>query len=108
MIAGQQPYPVTPGMRTTPALFYSGTSNIVLPIPKKSFPPEFSDKSRLEYYAHLFTSIEVNSCFYKTPQASTVAKWAAMVPPDFKFTFKLSKAITHVKDLEFNEDDIQP
>ncbi len=81
--------------------FYSGTSGLVLPVPKLLYPAEFQDKSRLTYYASLFNSIEINSSFYKIPQIPTVCKWAESVPDNFQFTFKLSKAITHAKGLEF-------
>jgi uncharacterized protein YecE (DUF72 family) len=87
--------------------FYSGTSGLVLKIPKRSFPAEFSDKSRLHYYASIFNSIEVNSSFYKIPMASTVKKWSADVPPEFRFTFKLWKGITHNKGLMYEPDDIE-
>jgi uncharacterized protein YecE (DUF72 family) len=87
--------------------FYSGTSGLVLPIIRSDYPPEFHGKSRLEYYASLFTTIEINSSFYKLPRASTIIKWADGVPPTFQFTFKLSKAITHVKGLNFNADDVE-
>jgi len=82
---------------------YYGISGLTLPVPKKHFPPEHQDKSRLEYYATIFNSLEVNSSFYKLPQISTVAKWTATVPEDFRFTFKLSKEITHTKQLAFDE-----
>jgi len=86
--------------------FYSGTSGLVLPVPQALYPPEFQGKSRLTYYASLFNSIEINSSFYKTPQVSTIIKWATSVPDTFRFTFKLSKAITHVKGLDFRVDDM--
>jgi len=85
---------------------YTGTSGLVLPFPKHSFPPEFQDKSRLTYYASLFNSIEINSSFYKVPMASTVRKWAEEVPDAFQFTFKLWREITHNKGLLFREEDI--
>ncbi len=92
---------------TTISNFYSGTSNIVLPVANKSLYPEaFLDKTRLTYYASLFNSLEVNSSFYKIPMAKTVAKWVTEVPDDFRFTFKLWKGITHNKELVFNPDDI--
>lgn len=88
--------------------FYSGTSGVVLPVANKTgFPPEFSEKSRLCYYGHLFNSVEINSSFYKVPMASTVAKWAADVPEGFRFTYKLWREITHVKELAFNDKDVQ-
>ena len=83
--------------------YYSGTSGLLLPVRNKEFyPPEFRDKSRLHYYGTLFNSIEVNSSFYKVPMASTVEKWAADVPENFKFTYKLSRDITHNKGLAFD------
>jgi uncharacterized protein YecE (DUF72 family) len=85
---------------------YSGTSGLVLPIPKKSFPHEFGDKSRLSYYASLFNSIEINSSFYKIPLAKTISRWATEVPENFRFTFKLWRGITHNKGLEYSNEDI--
>ena len=83
--------------------YYTGTSGLLLPVPNKShYPASFQDKSRLCYYASLVNSIEINSSFYKIPLASTVKKWAADVPSDFRFTFKLFKGITHNKDLFFD------
>src|ERR1700712_5998440 len=87
--------------------FYSGTSGLVLSIPKRSFPAGFENKSRLNYYASIFNSIEVNSSFYKVPMVTTVKKWADDVPPGFQFTFKLWKGITHNKTLVYDPDDIE-
>lgn len=82
--------------------YYSGTSGLLLTVPNKMYYPEdFQDKSRLCYYASLVNSIEINSSFYKIPQATTVKKWAADVTADFRFTFKIFKGITHNKDLFF-------
>jgi len=86
---------------------YTGTSGLVLPFPNKQYyPAEFRDKSRLTYYASLFNSIEINSSFYKIPMAKTVKKWAEEVTPDFRFTFKLWRDITHNKELFFNAEDV--
>ena len=87
--------------------YFSGISGLVLPVPNKTYyPPEFRDKSRLNYYGSLFNSIEVNSSFYKIPIARTVAKWANEVPEDFRFTFKLWRGITHEKGLTFDLADV--
>jgi len=89
-------------------LFFCGTSNVMLPVPNKFyFPPQYKDKSRLHYYASLFNSVEINSTFYKLPMAKTVEKWAAEVPADFHFTFKMPSTITHAKELDFNSEDIE-
>jgi uncharacterized protein YecE (DUF72 family) len=89
------------------ASFYSGTSNIALPIKQLEYPPEFIGASRLTYYASLFSSLEVNSTFYKLPKAATIEKWRNSVPPHFRFTFKLPKTVTHTKDLQFSVDEIE-
>ena len=76
-----------------------GTSNVVVPGNKTTFPPAFQSRSRLHYYATIFNTVEVNSCFYKIPQQSTYSKWAFDVPGAFRFSLKLSKEITHAKEL---------
>lgn len=87
--------------------YHSGTSGLVLPVPNKlAYPPAFRDKSRLTYYSSLLNSLEVNSSFYKVPQAATVKKWAESVPENFLFTFKLWQEITHIKNFAFKREDV--
>lgn len=86
--------------------FYSGTSGLDLPVPRTQYPAEFQGKSRLQYYTSLFNTLEVNSIFYKLPRISTVVNWAASVPDNFRFTFKVSKTITHAKGLNFAVKDV--
>jgi len=83
-----------------------GTSGVVLPGNKTSFPPEFQTGTRLHYYGALFNSLEINSSFYKIPKQSTFEKWASEVPENFSFTTKLWRGITHVKNLEYSQNDI--
>ena len=87
-------------------LFYSGTSGLVLPLKKSQFPLEFRDKTILNYYSHLQNSVDINSSFYKLPKISTIEKWADSVPDNFRFTFKVSRAITHSAGLNFSEDEV--
>lgn len=83
--------------------YYSGTSGLLLPVPNKlHYPLEFQGSSRLNYYASLMNTIEINSSFYKMPLASTMRKWAGDVPSEFRFTFKLFKELTHNRDLAFD------
>jgi uncharacterized protein YecE (DUF72 family) len=88
------------------AIFRIGTSNIVVPGNKETFPQEYRHGTRLQYYATLFNSLEINSSFYKVPMQRTFARWASEVPDDFQFTVKLWKGITHVKGLNFEMSDI--
>ena len=87
--------------------FFAGTSGLVLPVSQKQYPSAFQGKSRLEYYAHLFNSVEINSIFYKLPKESTVQNWIASVPADFRFTFKVPKVISHSKDFAYEEKDVE-
>jgi len=83
-----------------------GTSGIVVPGNKANFPVEFQQGSRLNYYSSLFNTVEINSSFYKVPMARTFARWATEVTPDFRFSVKLWKGITHAKALAFDPKDI--
>ncbi|EHA1125500.1 DUF72 domain-containing protein [Vibrio navarrensis] len=55
---------------------------------------------RLEKYAQVFHTVEGNTTFYATPNASTVSNWSAATHDEFRFTFKLPKAITHQQMLQ--------
>ncbi|MGV2990444.1 DUF72 domain-containing protein [Vibrio sp. E150_011] len=55
---------------------------------------------RLERYASVFHTVEGNTTFYATPSANTVNNWHAATPNNFRFTFKLPKAITHDQQLK--------
>lgn len=87
--------------------FFAGTSGLLIKIPKRDFPPVHTDKSRLAFYAFHENSIEINSSFYKLPQAKTIGRWVTEVPADFRFTFKLWKEITHQKNLLFKTEDVR-
>jgi len=51
--------------------------------------------SHLARYATQFNAVEINSCFYRPHRLATYERWAATVPPDFRFAVKLPKVITH-------------
>ena len=83
--------------------WYCGTSGLVLPVPNKlAYPEEYRERSRLYYYSTLFNTLEVNSSFYKLPMKRTVERWSSDVSGNFKFTYKLSKEVTHCRDLLFD------
>ncbi|HSX84579.1 MAG TPA: DUF72 domain-containing protein [Cellvibrio sp.] len=93
-------------MKITQSPIYIGTSNIVLPGNKTSFPEQFRSGTRLQYYSSIFNSLEVNSSFYKLPQAKTFAKWTKEVADNFHFSVKLPQLISHAKQLNFEPADI--
>ena len=57
-----------------------------------AFPTE---GSHLERYAAVFPAVEINSSFYRPHQPQTYVRWADSVPPGFRFSVKLPKAISH-------------
>jgi uncharacterized protein YecE (DUF72 family) len=55
--------------------------------------------SLLARYATRFPVAEINSSFHRPHQRSLYEKWAAAVPPGFRFCAKLPKTITHERRL---------
>jgi uncharacterized protein YecE (DUF72 family) len=68
-------------------------------LPKTSKPDFPAEGSHLTRYAARFTAVEINSSFYRPHRRATYEKWGASVPPSFRFSIKLPKAITHTMRL---------
>ena len=64
------------------------------------YPPDLPRRSWLEHFSTRFRTVEVNTTFYRLPEAETFAVWAGRVPDDFVFACKLSRYLTHVKRLK--------
>ncbi|MDM0022429.1 DUF72 domain-containing protein [Variovorax saccharolyticus] len=69
-----------------------------------SLPSPFRDgfgdgDSQLARYATRFNAVEINSSFYRPHRRLTYERWAASTPPDFAFSAKVPKAITHERRL---------
>ena len=76
--------------RTRPLV---GTAGWSLPLAEQPrFPGE---GSHLERYARVFRAVEINSTFHRAHRESTFARWAASVPPGFRFSVKMPRTITH-------------
>jgi uncharacterized protein YecE (DUF72 family) len=56
------------------------------------FPAEGSHLAR---YAAVFPAVEIDSSFYRLHREGTYRRWAATVPPDFRFAVKVPREITH-------------
>jgi uncharacterized protein YecE (DUF72 family) len=54
----------------------------------------------LEQYARMFDTVEVNNTFYGLPAVTTIVKWAETVPSWFVFSLKMSRYVTHRRDLQ--------
>ncbi len=57
----------------------------------------------LPYYAQEFDTVEINNTFYQFPKASTLQKWYGISPPNFLFTLKGNRYITHLKQLHVDQ-----
>jgi len=64
------------------------------------YPPKLADKDKLSFYAEYFKTVEINSSFYRPPNAFAAKAWATKVPDDFRFTAKLWQKFTHPKMFE--------
>lgn len=51
--------------------------------------------SHLYRYSRALSCVEINSTFYRAHRAPTWARWAAETPPDFRFSIKAPKTVTH-------------
>lgn len=60
------------------------------------FPSEGTGLAR---YAATFEFVEINVTFYRAVQEATFASWADQTPADFRFSVKLSRAVTHAARL---------
>jgi uncharacterized protein YecE (DUF72 family) len=60
--------------------------------PKGTARPRFDE---LAYYAEHFDTVEINTTFYGQPRASVAQTWADRTPPEFEFSLKLFRGLTH-------------
>jgi uncharacterized protein YecE (DUF72 family) len=64
------------------------------------YPDGEPRRRRLEIYAEHFSTVEVNSTFYRLARTSTVERWVAETPESFRFAVKASRYLTHVRRLQ--------
>jgi len=82
-----------------------GTSGYNYPEWKGSFyPADLAAAKMLPYYAARFQTVEINYTFYRMPNEKILSNWAGQVPPEFRFTLKAPRRITHDAKLVKCED----
>jgi uncharacterized protein YecE (DUF72 family) len=64
------------------------------------YPAGMKAGEYLSFYAEHFDTVEIDSTYYGTPKASTVAGWERKTPGHFLFSVKAPQVITHEKVLE--------
>ncbi len=60
------------------------------------YPSELPQSAWLEFYAHYFNAVELDSTFYSAPSENALRRWTELTQSAFRFTCKLPHAITHV------------
>jgi len=65
----------------------------------KFYPSNLPRNEWLRFYTDYFRTAEVNMTFYRFPYPNMLKSWYNKTPPDFRFTFKANRLITHVKAL---------
>jgi uncharacterized protein YecE (DUF72 family) len=77
-----------------------GTSGFVYASWKRRFyPVGLPPQAWLSHYARHFDTVEINSSFYRLPDAAVFARWRDATPPGFVFAVKFSRFGTHMKRL---------
>ncbi|MFR0672495.1 DUF72 domain-containing protein [Enterobacterales bacterium AW_CKDN230030176-1A_HGKHYDSX7] len=63
------------------------------------YPADARSTDFLALYCHVFNAVEGNTTFYARPAATTIARWAQIMPAHFRFTAKFPGDISHQGDL---------
>jgi len=88
--------------------YYIGTSGWHYDDWLGRFYPENLPKTKwLEFYARHFNTLELNNTFYHLPSENAFKNWYASSPPDFTFSLKVSRYITHIKRLKDCTEEIK-
>lgn len=64
------------------------------------YPSGTKHDQMLELYSRVFSTIEVDSTVYGVPAATTIEKWYEQTPPNFSFSLKMPREITHERLLD--------
>lgn len=68
------------------------------------YPADLPEKEFLRYYATRFSSVEIDSTFYRMPTARTLDAWKSATPEEFQFSLKAPQQITHREQLRVPSD----
>jgi uncharacterized protein YecE (DUF72 family) len=63
------------------------------------YPPRTPSSRRLQTYAAVFDTVELNTSFYHWPRPETFAGWRDRVPAGFLFAVKAPRGLTHARRL---------
>jgi len=90
---------------TIMAQLYAGTSGWAYPSWKPDFYPDKLAQSKfLTFYSTKLNTVEVNFTFRQLVKDTTVQKWLAESPENFRFGIKAHQVITHIKRLKGTDE----
>jgi len=90
------------------AQFFTGTSGWAYSSWKPDFyPQKLAQKNFLTFYSSQLNTVEVNFTFRQLVKETTIEKWMAETPANFRFAIKAHQVITHIKRLK-NTGDFVP
>ena len=75
-------------------------------IPRAAAADFVTNGSHLQRYAGRMNAVEINSSFHRPHRKATYERWAAATPSEFTFCVKIPKHITHEKQLQDCEDEL--
>jgi uncharacterized protein YecE (DUF72 family) len=59
------------------------------------YPPRLPQREWFAHYATLFSTVELNTTFYRLPTVEAVERWAAQAPAGFTYALKLGAFGSH-------------
>jgi uncharacterized protein YecE (DUF72 family) len=87
--------------------WYIGTSGYNYKHWREVFYPKGVVQTKwLAFYAQRYNTVEINATFYRYFARTVFARWRDLTPPDFRFTLKGPRVITHVKRLHETDEDL--
>jgi uncharacterized protein YecE (DUF72 family) len=89
MAAGEQ--------HMNPAAIYVGIAGWSIPSAQAELFP--GSGTHLERLSQRLNAAEINTTFYRPHQPKTYTRWAESTPPDFRFSVKARRTMTHEKRL---------
>jgi len=63
------------------------------------YPEGCAASDYIEHYAKVFTSVEIDSTWYRIPTAKAVEGWLRRTPEHFRFAAKIPRVISHEKGM---------
>jgi uncharacterized protein YecE (DUF72 family) len=88
--------------------FYIGTSGWSYTSWQNIFYPEkLEQRWWLPYYSQVFDYVEIDSTFYQIPSKNMVKLWNARTPPNFRFSAKFPRVITHEKKFRHCDKELE-